>query len=236
METDPRAPHPKLHGRRRGRRLRSGRQQLLETVLPRFAITLPPPGGRLDPEHLFPRPVRAVWLEIGFGAGEHLAEQAQANPDVGLIGCEIFEGGIASFLRHAGTLGVDNVRLLADDARPLLDALPSASLERVFLLFPDPWPKARHADRRFVSDDRLDRLAALIVPGGELRIATDHPVYQRWTLEHMVRRTDFEWMARGPADWATRPDDWPPTRYEAKAIREGRRPIFLRYLRAGGTG
>jgi tRNA (guanine-N7-)-methyltransferase len=123
------------------------------------------------------------------------------------------------------------VRIHPDDARSLLHALPDRSIGGAFLLFPDPWPKARHARRRFVSEAHLEELARILKPGAELRIARDDPGYIAWALEHLTRSPDFEWLARGPADWRTRPEDWPPTRYEEKAIRAGRRPAYLRFAR-----
>lgn len=226
---------PRLHGRRRGRRLRPGRQALLEELLPRLRIALPPPGQCLDPAGLFGSAPARLWLEIGFGGGEHLAEQAAAHPEIGFLGCEIFLNGVASLLAHLERRQLANVRILPDDARPLLDALPDRSIGRVFLLFPDPWPKARHAGRRFVSQQNLDRLARVMEDGAELRIASDDPGHVGWTLEQLLRRSDFRWTARCPADWRERPADWPPTRYEAKARAVGRRPVFLRFLRAPRT-
>jgi len=148
----------RFYGRRKGRPLRKGQQQLIDTLLPRLAIALPD-AGKLDPKSLFPHKPAQVWLEIGFGGGEHLAEQARANRDVGLIGCEVFLNGIATLLAQVSANALDNVRLYPEDARDLLDALPDGSLDRVFLLFPDPWPKRRHADRRFIRPANLDLLA-----------------------------------------------------------------------------
>jgi len=236
MTDDPRGddhtvPDHKVHGRRRGRRLRPGRAALLDDLLPALRIALPPEGERLDPAALFDPPRSRLWLGIGFGAGEHLAWQAAHNPEVGLLGSEVYINGVASLLRHVREEGLDNVRLHDDDARALIAALPDASVERVFLLFPDPWPKARHAPRRFVGPRNLAALARIMVDGGELRIASDDVTYQRWTLQQMPRCPDFVWQVAGPADWRERTDDWPPTRYEAKALRQGRRPIYLRYRR-----
>ncbi len=219
-----------LYGRRRGRALRPGRRALLETLLPRLSVALPE-AGPLDPAALFdPRP-RAVWLEVGFGAGEHLLAQARANPDVGLIGCEPYINGVARLLSEIADDPPANLRLFADDARPLIEALAEASVERVFVLFPDPWPKTRHHKRRFVSTPMLDQCARILVDGGELRLATDHAEYARWMLDHLARHPAFAWTARGPRDWRARPADWPETRYEAKARAQGARPVFLRYRR-----
>ena len=220
----------RLYGRRKGRPLRKGQQHLIDTLLPRLAIALPA-SGKLDPRALFPHKPDQVWLEIGFGGGEHLVEQARAHPDVGLIGCEVFLNGIATLLAQVSSHGLANVRVHPEDARDLLDALPDASLDRVFLLFPDPWPKRRHAERRFIQSANLDLLARLMRPGAELRVATDDPIYIGWTLAHLVRHPAFAWTAREPADWRARTADWPGTRYESKALREGRQPVFLRFTR-----
>ena len=220
----------RFYGRRKGRPLGKGQQRLIDTLLPRLAIALPD-EGRLDPNSLFSRNPAQLWLEIGFGGGEHLAEQARANRDVGLIGCEVFLNGIATLLAQVSAGALDNVRLYPEDARDLLDALPEASLDRVFLLFPDPWPKRRHADRRFIQPANLDLLARLMKPGAEFRVASDDPTYIGWALAHLMRHHAFTWTARGPADWRVRPADWPQTRYESKALREGRHPVFLRFIR-----
>ena len=221
---------PRLHGRRLGRPLRVGQQELVARRLPALALTPPAPGERIvDPLGLFvPRP-RALWLEIGFGGGEHVA--AEANPDVGIIGAEVFINGIATLLREVEARGLANVRILQEDARLLLPALPPASLERVFLLFPDPWPKRRHAKRRFIQPATLDALAEAMADGAEFRLGTDDPGYLRWSLRHLLDHPAFEWPARRPADWRDRPADWPQTRYESKALAAGRTPAFLCFRR-----
>ena len=172
-----------------------------------------------------------MWLEIGFGAGEHLAAQAEAHPGIGFIGVEVFENGVARLVAEIDRRGLANIRIFPDDARMLLDALAPASLGRVFILFPDPWPKTRHHKRRLVSTATLDRLAVLMRPGAELRLATDDRDYLAWMLEHATAHPEFAWLARGPADWRERPADWPPTRYEEKARAAGRTPAFLRFAR-----
>jgi tRNA (guanine-N7-)-methyltransferase len=224
---DPRSG-PRLFGRRHGKALRQKARSLLTTLLPRLAILPPAEGERLDPAALFPRPVRAVWLEIGFGAGEHLIWQAVHHPDVGLIGSEVFVNGVASLLGHCERHAADNLRVFAEDARRLFPALPDACLERVFVLFPDPWPKKRHAERRFISPDNLGQLARLMGAGGELRIATDDETYKEWAASQMARQTDFLAIAGDPT---AKTDDWPETRYEAKAKKQGRQPVYLRYVR-----
>lgn len=220
-----------LHGRRHGRPLRKQRAALMETLLPALRVPLPPAGATLDPASLFAHHPRAVWLEVGFGGGEHLAAQAAAHPDVGFIGCEFFVNGVASLLKHVEAQGLANVRVHADDARPLLDALPDASLDRVFVLFADPWPKKRHAERRFIGPANLPRLARCLKPGGELRAASDDPTLIEWTREQLASFPAFAVVEEGVGDWPGRPADWPPTRYEQKAVAAGRVPVFWRCRR-----
>lgn len=222
-----------LYGRRRGRRLRPERARLLDRMLPGLALTPESLDG--DPAAWFPRPVRALWLEIGFGGGEHLARQAASHPDIGFIGCEPFLNGVAKLLAAIDAAPddtpLDNIRVFPDDARTVLDRLPAHCLDRAFILFPDPWPKARHNRRRFVAPAQLDALARVMAPGAELRLATDHMDYLRWMLFHCLRHGAFEWLARGPADWRNRPADWPPTRYEEKALQRGESCVYLRFRR-----
>ena len=220
-----------LYGRRRGKKLRDGQQSLLETLLPRLALAVPPEPAKIDLAQAFGGvlPVDGVWLEVGFGAGEHLVWQAREHPKVGLIGCEPYINGVAKCLAHIEREGVENVRLLVDDARLVMNALPGQSLSRVFVLFPDPWPKSRHHKRRFVQRETLDVLAPLMKPGAELRLATDDPSYLPWMVEHACTHPAFEWLAERPADWRGRPADWPSTRYETKRIAGV--PHFLRLRR-----
>ena len=221
-----------LHGRRQGRRLRPGQRRLVEELYPRLAVPVPPDGARIDPFALFdPRPKR-LWFEVGFGGGEHLAAQARDHREIGFIGCEPYLNGLAKMLASIESEGLENVRVLADDARPLLAALPDRCLDRVFVLFPDPWPKSRHHKRRFVAPAALDELARVMADGAELRLATDDDGYLRWMLEHLLAHADFDWLARGPRDWRVRPADWPETRYESKAAAAGRTNAFLRFARS----
>ena len=189
----------------------------------------------LDPALLFEPGPRAVWLEIGFGGGEHLATLAALHPDVGFLGVEPFINGVAKLLRAVETQSLANVRVLRDDARLLLKALPDASVERAFVLFPDPWPKLRHQKRRIVNPETVADLARVVRPGGELRLATDDPGYARWMLAVMLGERRFAWQAERAADWQERPGDWPGTRYEAKALAAGRRPTYLRFARIGAV-
>jgi len=202
----------------------------MAALLPRLTLALPQ-AGPLDPFALFARRPQGLALEIGFGGGEHLAELAARHPETGFIGCEVFENGIARLVARIERDRLDNIRIFADDARLLLAALPPASLDRVFILFPDPWPKARHKKRRLVSAETLDRLALIIAGGGELRLATDDRDYLSRMLEAGTAHADFAWLAQRPQDWRERPPDWPPTRYEEKARAAGRMPAFLRFRR-----
>jgi tRNA (guanine-N7-)-methyltransferase len=217
-------------GRRRGRRLSARQSHLLTEVGPdvRPDLDEPPPANAAA---LFSVPVTQVWLEIGFGGGEHLVWQAQNHPDVGIIGCEPFEEGVVKVLAIIDEHGIENIRVHPDDARPLLRWLPEQSIDRAFVLFPDPWPKVRHRKRRLVATPLLDQLAQALRPGAELRVATDIGDYARTMLVALMRHPSFRWTATGPSDWRTRPIDWPPTRYEAKALREGRRCTYLRFVR-----
>jgi len=227
-----------FYGRRRGRPLRTGMQRLLDEVLPDRRIDIHDlEPDSLDPMTLFAPgasgAVERVWLEIGFGGGEHLAAQMAANPETGFIGCEPFLNGVASLLRHVEEEvgGFERLRVVADDARPLLDGLKPGSLDRIFVLHPDPWPKTRHHFRRIIQFESVARFHALLRPGGELRIATDDIGYLRWILARVTAHPGFDWTARRPADWRDRPEDWPETRYEAKGRRQGRPPTYLRFTR-----
>ena len=220
-----------IYGRRRGKKLRDGQQSLLESLLPRLTLAVPPEPQKIDLAKVFggTLPAEGVWLEVGFGAGEHLVWQAKEHPRVGLIGCEPYINGVAKCLAHIEREGLENIRLFTDDARLVMNALPDQSLSRAFVLFPDPWPKSRHHKRRFVQRDNLDILARLMKPGAELRLATDDPSYLPWMVEHACTHPAFEWLAERPADWRGRTADWPPTRYETKRI--AGIPVFLRLRR-----
>lgn len=222
---------PRFHGRRRGRRLRAHREELVDTLLPTLELSLPADGGTLDPMAPFTPPAREVWLEIGFGNGEHLVWQARQHPGIGFIGAEPFLNGVARLLSHIAESGIENIRVIPDDVRPFLSRLPAASLGRVFILFPDPWPKARHHKRRLVNEETLDRLAEAMADGAELRLATDDADYLAWMLRIGLAHPAFEWMARRPGDWRRRPGDWPPTRYEQKNRSGGKGPVFLLFRR-----
>lgn len=220
---------PRFFGRRRGKRLRPTATALMDRLLPSLALGVPAPGEAIDPRALFARPVDAVWLEVGFGGGEHVAAQARLHPEAGLIACEVFRNGIASLLGHLDGSDIGTVRIFAEDVRRLLPALPAASLARVFVLFPDPWPKHRHAERRFIGPANLDALARVMADGAELRVASDDPVYQAWARRQLDSHPAFHPL-QVTTDRGTLPDDWPVTRYERKLL-AGRPPVFFRYVR-----
>ncbi|TPG18497.1 tRNA (guanosine(46)-N7)-methyltransferase TrmB [Sphingomonas koreensis] len=217
----------RLYGRRQGHKLRAGQSALVEETLPEVAV---PETGPLDARVLFGDD-RPLELEIGFGSGEHLAGQAAARRDHGFIGCEPFLNGVVGALGHVRDQALGNIRLHMGDALSVLDRLPDAALDRVYLLHPDPWPKARHAKRRMVNPGPLDLIAAKLKAGGEFRLGTDDPTYCRWSMMVMNGRRDFAWQARTPNDFLDRPADWPETRYERKARRHGHEVWYFRYLR-----
>lgn len=220
---------PRLYGRRQDKRLKPRQARLMETLLPRVSIP-DPAGGVVDPKALFPQ-AEEIWLEIGFGGGEHLAFQAGRHPNVGVIGAEPFVNGVAKLLMRIEEENLANVRIHFGDARPLMETLPDAALTRLFVLYPDPWPKKRHWKRRLISPWFFKEAARLLRPGGALRVASDIPDYVGWTLMQARRAPDVEWTAECAADWRVRPDDWPETRYEAKAARAGRTPAYLIFRR-----
>lgn len=236
---------PKFFGRRKGRTIRKAKSFLLDNFLPQILIK--PTQHILLPD-LFETPKKRYCLEIGFGDGEHLAGIAKAQPDAGFIGVEVYKNGVANLLtlltgvkegddvENAEKISIradreDNIRVFDDDVRLLFNALPDASFDKVFLLFPDPWPKNKHAGRRFINPDNLKELARILKKGGILQVATDHPIYKRWTLEVMHRNADFRWTAQCSDDWRYPPRDWFETKYQRKAIREGRRPVFFEFVR-----
>lgn len=217
----------RLYGRGKGHSLRKGQQALVDELLPRVAV----PDGPIDARTLFGDD-RPLEVEIGFGAGEHLAAQAAMRPGTGFVGCEPFLNGVVGALGHIRDGALDNVRLHMGDALDVLRRLPDASLERIYLLHPDPWPKARHAKRRMMNPGPLDLFAAKLKPGGEFRFGTDHAIYLRWALMQMNKRRDFEWLISTAADFQTRPADWPETRYERKARTVyGHEVWYFRYRR-----
>lgn len=224
-----------LHGRRKGPKLSARQQSLYETLLPRLALA---PAHGKDPASYFDRRVETFWLEIGFGSGEHLLWQTQHHPEIGIIGAEPYQAGIAKLLSRIASLSPScgaerreepNIRIYEGDARDVIEALPDASLGRVFLLFPDPWPKRRHHKRRFIQRETLDALARVMKSQAEFRFASDDPGYIEWTLERLLEHRAFLWSAERAGDWQRRPVDWPPTRYEEKAMHGA--PVFLSFHR-----
>lgn len=224
-------PRRQFYGRRHGRPLRPARARLVETLLPRLTLTLEAAASLPTLSALFETAPEQLWLEVGFGAGEHLAAQAAARPEIGFLGAEVFVNGIASLLARIDREGLRNVRIYQGDGRDLLEALPEAALARAAVLFPDPWPKTRHQRRRILQPETLDHLARVLRDGGELRLATDDPDYLAWMLEKTTAHPAFGWLARRAADWRERPADWPPSRYEQKALARGARPTYLRFRR-----
>lgn len=217
----------RLYGRQSGHKLRPGQQELVDRLLPAISV---PEDGPVTAERLFGAE-RPLHFEIGFGAGEHLAYRADLLPDHGFIGCEPFLNGVVGALGHVRDQGLANVRLYMGNALEVLARIPDGALSFVYLLHPDPWPKARHAKRRMMNKGPVDLIAAKLRPGGEFRFSTDHPVYLRWALMQMKDRADFEWLAKSPRDFLVRPGGWPETRYEAKARRLGHEVWYFRYRR-----
>lgn len=218
------------YGRRKGRPLSARKEHLLKELLPRLRLDLKTPApGRF--RGLFPVPVGEVWLEIGFGSGEHLLWQAEHHKDVGLIGCEPFINGVASLLGALETRGLETIRIHDGDAREVLTWLPDHSVGRIFMLFPDPWPKKRQMKRRLLAAETVEELARVLAPGTELRFASDDADYAAAALALIGQSGAFTWLATRPADWRERAADWPETRYERKALSEGRTPIYLRWRR-----
>ncbi|MEO1293668.1 MAG: tRNA (guanosine(46)-N7)-methyltransferase TrmB [Pseudomonadota bacterium] len=220
-----------LYGRRRSHRLRPGQQHLMDELLPSVSVLRDlAPNEPVDVAALFDA-VDDFWLEIGFGGGEHLADLAQAHPQIGFIGCEHYIDGVAKMMATIEREELENVRIHPHDARDVLDRLPDGSVGRIYLLYPDPWPKTRHHKRRFVSAENLSAFARVLREGGELRIASDIPDYIRHTLVEMQAQPAFEWLAECRRDWVEPWEGWKSTRYEEKALREGRRPCYLRFAR-----
>jgi tRNA (guanine-N7-)-methyltransferase len=217
-------------GRRKGKRLRAGREELVARLLPRLRV---PESGPVDPVALFPQPIgkAGLILEIGFGGGEHLAAEARAHPQTGFIGCEPYLNGMAKMLASIEREGLENIRLWDRDAAELLPRLAPVSLDTVYLLYPDPWPKRRQRKRRFLNAETLAAFAKILKPGGELRFATDIDDYAGSALAHVLQSPDFVWTAKRPGDWRTPWPGWLSTRYEMKARGEGRAPTYLTFRR-----
>lgn len=224
----PRPAGGSFFGRRKGQKLRAGREDLVDRLLPRLTLPAALPD-RL--ERMFAVPVREVRMEIGFGGAEHLISAALAEPEVGFIGCEPFVNGMAKLLSAISAGGLPNIRLWPEDAAPLLAGMPTASVARVDLFYPDPWPKRRQRKRRFVSDATLTEIGRVLRPGGDFRFATDIDDYAGWTLARLARQDTLVWTARSCHDWLLPFEGWVQTRYESKALREGRSPSYIRCIK-----
>ncbi len=224
-------PDQRWYGRRHGRKLRPARQRLIDDHLPLIRVPIPEDGGATDMSALFPESPTAVWMEIGFGTGEHLAALAARYPDVGFIGCEPFVNGVASMLAKIEDGGLKNVRIFDDDVRLLMPHLPDACLQRLYVLFSDPWPKLRHHRRRISVPENLAQFARLMADDGTFLFATDQHEFAAWSLYNMLKQPEFEWTARSRPDWLVPPVDWQPTRYQLKARKKGIEPVFLNLRR-----
>ena len=222
---DNQPPRMRAAGRIKSRPIKPRQAALVDELLP----SLRPPEGPFDPRTLMDG-AREAWLEIGFGGGEHMASQAARAPDVLIVGCEPFLNGVASAVRHVAEQGLKNVRIHDGDARELTARLPNASLDRVFILFPDPWPKARHHKRRIVQPEMVVELARVLKPGGQLRFATDVAGYADWALERILASPDFDWPAQKADDWRVAPADHITTRYEEKRLGDCE-PVFFDFIR-----
>ena len=218
------------YGRRKAKPLSARKERLIGELLPRLRLDLSGPQPAALTE-LFQTPVNDVWLEIGFGSGEHLVWQAEHHPDIGFIGCEPFINGVASLLGKIETLGLNTIRIDDGDARDVFAWLPPNSISRIFILFPVPWPKKRHQKRRLVSPDAVADFARALRQGAELRFASDSGDYAGEALLTIPASRAFAWTAERPKDWRIRPCDWPETRYERKALSEGRKPAYLSFRR-----
>ncbi|CUH68261.1 tRNA (guanine-N(7)-)-methyltransferase [Thalassovita gelatinovora] len=229
----PRAPWRNFYGRIHGKTLNQAQKDYLVEDL---AALSPGAIGWEDNPDRAPIEMaqrfhgKPVWLEIGFGGGEHLVHMGESYPEVEIIGCEPFINGVAMLLGKIRRLGTQNVAVHPGDVRDLFDVLPDQSIDRAFLLYPDPWPKKRHHRRRFVTPEYLTPLHRVLKPGSIFRVATDIPDYVRQTMEE-VPKAGFEWLAEGPDDWRKPWQDWISTRYEQKALREGRVPHYMTFRR-----
>ena len=220
------------YGRRHGRKLRQGRQALIDNLLPSLRVPLPiVRKATVDLPGLFKKTPKAIWMEIGFGSGEHLAALAAKNPRVGFIGCEPFINGVASLLTIINEKKIENIRIFDDDVRLLIPYLREACLERIFVLFADPWPKHRHRNRRITVEENLTEFARLLTDDGQILFATDQHGFAAWSLANILRERRLVWTARRAKDWHEEPDNWTPTRYQLKTRKEGRKPVFINVQR-----
>jgi len=226
------AEQPQFYGRRRGRKLRPSQELALHQGMEEYALpSAELKASSLDPQQWFPKNCKQMCLEIGFGGGEHLAARASQNPDHGYIGAEPFVNGVASLCRHIKEQHLENIRIWNDDVRLLLPHLASSSLDAVYILFPDPWPKSRHAARRILQPEMLEMLSDKMRVGAELLLASDDPTAKSWLLATACRDDRFTWLANSPSDWRQPPADWPGTRYMRKAEIAGRTSVWFRFCR-----
>lgn len=237
------------YGRRGGRVIKKGKREALEEGLPRYQIKLEDyiahhddEDGRccgrmeehshlIHPQNFFSEEKKEIWLEVGFGSGEHIIHRAKENPKIGLIGCEVYKHGVAECVKEIENNKLENVRIFTDDARILLDAIDTKSLDRVFVLFPDPWPKKRHHKRRIINHQMFDILFRIMKLGAVLHIATDHPEYARWIMVNAATQNNFELQINSKSDWETPPEGHIQTRYQQKNKAKSERPIFLNFKR-----
>lgn len=217
-----------VYGRRQGHKLHKRQAALVDTLLPDLWPDL---KAAQIPRGWFSHAFDGYALEIGFGGGEHLAARAKAAPHIGFIGCEPFLNGVAKLLREVDENRLSNIAVYNDDARDVMAALPAGALMQAYLLYPDPWPKTRHHKRRFISTENIEALFRILKPQALFMVASDIPDYLDWTLAHIKAHGGFDWQAEKAADWRAAPEGWPGTRYEAKAIREGRVPGYLQFRR-----
>lgn len=228
---DPRGPRA-FFGRRAGKTLHKGQQALFDTLLPELEIDISAP---VDPKALFPEAKR-IHLEIGYGGGEHLSRIAAESPQDGFIGCEVFTGGIGKLLEAIEGERLNNIRLFPDDVIKLLAVMPDASIDCLYVLYPDPWPKLRHHKRRLIQFAMLEQFARVLKPGGTFRFATDIEDYANWTLAHILRSPHFTWPVSEPGAWHAPYPGWQATRYERKARRQGRmKSFYFEFLRSVQT-
>ncbi|MEC7661179.1 MAG: tRNA (guanosine(46)-N7)-methyltransferase TrmB [Pseudomonadota bacterium] len=220
-----------FRGRRHGRKLRPQLDKLFKENLHTFLVEEGLKSDKIDLTTFFSIKPKKFWLEIGFGGGEHLAWQAKLHPEIGFLGFEPYINGVASLVRHLVSERLSNVRIFPEDIRPFLNKLPNGCISKIFILFPDPWPKSKHRKRRIIQYETLSEFHRILKPKGKLRIATDHVDYLTWILIHFNNFNGFQWVAKSPKNWRCRVSNWPQTRYEQKAIRQGREPAFLEYRR-----
>ncbi len=219
----------RFYGRRKGKTIKGARAKALEEVLELYKISISDDDKIIDPKTLFDFPVKEVWFEIGFGGGEHIAHQAVNNPEIGIIGCEPFLNGVSTCCKEIAEKNIKNIRIWNDDARLLMLRIKPHSMDKMFLLHPDPWPKIRHSKRRFIQEESLDLISSLLKNGADFRMATDHFALAQWMLEKTYFHPNFKWRAKTSNDWQNPPDDWIDTRYYNKGKRKDHIQVFLNF-------